>query len=171
MTHELKILPLFFDAVARGEKTFELRKNDRGFRVGDRLVLKEWNGKDYTGNEVTRVVNYILYDWGHGLQDGWCIMNLKNEQDGAIQPEQRWIPCKERLPEEDDMYLVTVHPRYIVPGGIQIDMLGWHEGKWYFQDIDGRDAVFPDPIIAWQPLPEPYQTDMRGEQIKDGQQC
>lgn len=82
MTHELKILPQFFDAVVRGEKTFELRKNDRGFRVGDRLILKEWNGKDYTGNEVTRFVNYILHDWGHGLQDGWCIMNLKEDQDG-----------------------------------------------------------------------------------------
>lgn len=77
----------------------------------------------------------------------------------TIEPQQQWIPCKERLPEEDDMYLVTVHPRYIVPGGIQIDMLGWHEGKWNFQYFDGRDAVFPDPVIAWQPLPAPYRED------------
>lgn len=75
----------------------------------------------------------------------------------SAQPEPQWISVEDRLPEEDDMYLVTVHPRYIVPGGIQIDMLGWHEGKWNFQYFDGRDAVFPDPVIAWQPLPAPYR--------------
>lgn len=77
MIHELKILPEYFDAVCSREKTFELRKNDRGFKVGDYLHLKEWDGEKYTGREVTRYVNYILYDWPGGLQDGWCIMNLK----------------------------------------------------------------------------------------------
>lgn len=77
MIHELKILPEYFDAVCLREKTFELRKNDRGFKVGDYLHLKEWDGEKYTGREVTRYVNYILYDWTGGLQDGWCIMNLK----------------------------------------------------------------------------------------------
>ena len=77
MIHELKILPEYFDAVRSREKTFELRKNDRGFKVGDYLHLKEWDGEKYTGREVTRYVNYILYDWTGGLQDRWCIMNLK----------------------------------------------------------------------------------------------
>lgn len=77
MIHELKILPEYFDAVDRREKTFEIRKNDRGFKVGDYLTLKEWDGEQYTGREVSRYVNYILYDWTGGLQDGWCIMNLK----------------------------------------------------------------------------------------------
>ena len=77
MAHELKLLPQYYEDVALGIKTFELRKNDRNFQVGDELILKEWDGEKYTGREVTRYVNYILYDWTGGLQDGWCIMNLK----------------------------------------------------------------------------------------------
>lgn len=33
--HELKILRPFADAISRGEKTFEVRKNDRNFEAGD----------------------------------------------------------------------------------------------------------------------------------------
>lgn len=89
MIHELKILPEYFDAVAKREKTFEIRKNDRGFKVGDYLTLKEWDGEQYTGREVRRYVNYILYDWTGGLQDGWCIMNLKISHLKAVLDDMR----------------------------------------------------------------------------------
>ena len=36
--HELKTRPVQFDAVMRGEKTFEVRRNDDDFRVGVRLA-------------------------------------------------------------------------------------------------------------------------------------
>ena len=34
MTHELKTLPKYFDAIVVGEKTFEVRRDDRGFQKG-----------------------------------------------------------------------------------------------------------------------------------------
>lgn len=37
--HELKLDNLYFDAVANGIKTFEIRKDNRGYRIGDTLVL------------------------------------------------------------------------------------------------------------------------------------
>lgn len=78
MTHELKILPEYFEEVCLGHKTFEIRKNDRNFHVGDWLLLKEWNPETgYTGYETLRYVSYILYDWQAGLKDGYCIMALK----------------------------------------------------------------------------------------------
>ena len=39
MIHELKTWPQFWPALCDGSKTFELRKNDRGFEVGDILIL------------------------------------------------------------------------------------------------------------------------------------
>jgi hypothetical protein len=42
MTHELKSTPDFFKAIRSGHKTFEIRENDRNFKVGDVLVLREF---------------------------------------------------------------------------------------------------------------------------------
>lgn len=68
-----------------------------------------------------------------------------------------WVPVSERMPEKSDGYLVTVHPYYIVPGGKQVDILIWEKGRWMYFDDQCRLVEFPDPIIAWMPLPEPYK--------------
>ena len=78
MTHELKILSEYFWAVKSGAKNFEIRKNDRDFRVGDTLILKEWKDGEYTGEELERGVGYIYHGNGtYGLADGYCVMALK----------------------------------------------------------------------------------------------
>ncbi|EKE9396612.1 DUF3850 domain-containing protein, partial [Listeria monocytogenes] len=48
-THELKILSEYFWDIAEGRKTFEIRKNDRNFQVGDYLILKEFKEEKHTG--------------------------------------------------------------------------------------------------------------------------
>lgn len=58
--HELKCWPQFFDAVVDGRKTFEFRRFDRGFEVGDVLKLREWEKGVYSGREIKRKVTYIL---------------------------------------------------------------------------------------------------------------
>lgn len=45
MTHELKIIKEFADAVNNGEKTFEVRKNDRDYHVGDHIRFEVINGQ------------------------------------------------------------------------------------------------------------------------------
>ena len=49
--HELKTLPVYFDAVERGEKTFEVRKDDRGFQKGD--VLRQYRFDPVRGFSTT----------------------------------------------------------------------------------------------------------------------
>jgi len=82
MVHELKIWGAYFNAIASGEKTFELRKNDRGFLVGHELLLREYCPKSqtYTGRILRRKISYLLSGADaekFGLKPGYCIMGLK----------------------------------------------------------------------------------------------
>ena len=60
MIHELKIYSDYFNAVIAGKKTFEIRKNDRPFKVGDLLALNEWDWNAYTGNSCLVYVDFIM---------------------------------------------------------------------------------------------------------------
>jgi len=82
--HELKVWPEYFQALLTGEKTFEIRKDDRGFVVGDVLFLREYSpGPDeYTGREIWRRVTYILKGddptaFAFGLRAGFVAMALE----------------------------------------------------------------------------------------------
>lgn len=78
MTHELKILSKYYSDVMSGRKNFEIRKNDRNFMQDDKLILKEWNGEQYTGRELERWAGYIYYGTGeYGLAEGYCVIGLK----------------------------------------------------------------------------------------------
>lgn len=78
MKHELKVWPEYFDAIISGAKTFEFRDNDRGFNVGDELVLRAWSPKtgDYIGLRTTRRVTYMLEGPAFGLPEGKVILAL-----------------------------------------------------------------------------------------------
>ena len=77
MTHELKILPIYFEEVLTRQKRFELRKDDRGYEPGDRLYLREWENGTYTGRELHTKIRYILRNAKeYGLQEGFCILGL-----------------------------------------------------------------------------------------------
>jgi hypothetical protein len=60
--HELKCWPKFFQHIITGTKRFEVRKNDRNFKVEDWLELREWNPVThmYTGKVHIRQIKYIL---------------------------------------------------------------------------------------------------------------
>ncbi len=82
MEHELKTWPVYFRRVKSGDKTFEVRKCDRDFQIGDFLKLKEFNPDNggYTGNEVCVYVKYILHGGDFGIQDGYCVMAIEIDQ-------------------------------------------------------------------------------------------
>ena len=73
--HELKILPEYFEAVKNKSKKFEVRKNDRDFKVGDTIMLLEWNG-EYTGRFLIAQITYILNDKKYCAKD-MVIMSIE----------------------------------------------------------------------------------------------
>lgn len=81
MIHELKTWTEYFDKIISGEKKFEVRKNDRNFKVGDTLILKEWVNHGmagyYTGEEHTVSVSYILQGGQFGIEKDYIVMSIQ----------------------------------------------------------------------------------------------
>ena len=78
-THELKTETEYFNEVVSGNKNFELRKNDRDFKVGDYLMLQDYNKetKTYTGRIFYKTISYVLENAPQfGLKEGYCILSL-----------------------------------------------------------------------------------------------
>ena len=77
ITHELKIWPEFFNAVITGKKLAEVRKDDRGFQVGDTLILNEYDNlrSEYTGRSTVREVTYIARGIA-GIAPGYCVLSI-----------------------------------------------------------------------------------------------
>jgi hypothetical protein len=85
MTHQLKILPEFYNLVALGVKSWELRKNDRNYQIGDILVLNEiqpGNKTDlfpndiYTGRKISVSVFHVFDKTEFGLNQGYVILSF-----------------------------------------------------------------------------------------------
>lgn len=73
--HDVKLGATFFDDVKTGRKTFELRKNDRGYKEGDTIVMHEYKDGTTTGRTIEKKIVYMLEDFT-GLEDGYCILGL-----------------------------------------------------------------------------------------------
>lgn len=81
--HELKILPQYFSEVISGNKRFEIRKNDRNFKEGDSVKLREFNGKDYTGHYIKARIGYVLNGGSYGLDKDYCVFSIIITSHGA----------------------------------------------------------------------------------------
>lgn len=79
-THNLKILRDFADAVYRGDKTFEVRKNDRGYQKGDIVVFKAMEDTTLTMpnhpiNKTKYMITYVLNGWG--IKEDYVVFGIK----------------------------------------------------------------------------------------------
>lgn len=93
-THDLKTWPEYFEPLQQGLKTFEFRKDDRPYAVGDVLILREWykelyedalaDGSTpeeatefaYSGRHCERRVTYIAR--GGLIPAGYVVMSVDN---------------------------------------------------------------------------------------------
>ncbi len=80
MKHVLKTVPEAFNAVEKGWKKAEFRKNDRegGYNVEDILVLQEYHPdrKWYSGRCMSVVVTHIVKDLEFGIPEGYVMMSI-----------------------------------------------------------------------------------------------
>lgn len=75
--HHLKIINPYFKDVWEGRKGFEVRINDRDYKVGDEVYLKQYNPDtdSYTGNEVLVIISYVLKDY-HAIKEGYVVFGF-----------------------------------------------------------------------------------------------
>jgi len=88
--------------------------------------------------------NYGFYD-GNDREMVYRVIQLQP----TIEPEQKWIPCSERYPREEGLYIVSGDGKaWICQFTCIGNMRGWINN-------------IKNPCVkAWMPLPEPY----KGEQ-------
>lgn len=71
----------------------------------------------------------------------------------SAEPEPKWIPCSEKLPEDGTEVFVYLFD------GPKSPYIAWIEDcRWYTEDFEVDREHEP---IAWMPLPSPYRA---GEQ-------
>ena len=76
------------------------------------------------------------------------------EKTPTIEPEQKWIPCSERLPE---------YGRYLVNYSLSVfspQVMNYSDGEWYYDGCQSMDLEIPT-INAWMSLPELYKGDSK----------
>lgn len=83
--HELKTWPEPFEALIAGRKLYEIRRDDRGFMVGDEIVLLEYDPSHRgtmsipigaTGRWVRARVTYKTPGGSWGLPADLCVLSL-----------------------------------------------------------------------------------------------
>lgn len=83
--HSLKCWPPFFGEINTGSKKFELRRNDRNYKVGDVVVLNEYipDSKEFTGRSVLCTITSIISkenmcpEWREALHPDFCIFSIE----------------------------------------------------------------------------------------------
>lgn len=77
--HELKIKEEYFNEILRGNKTFELRKNDRDYQVGDLIHFIKTDGLEYFSHskDVYQIIYILKNVPEYGLKQGYCILAIK----------------------------------------------------------------------------------------------
>lgn len=148
-THELKCHPHFFAALAAGKKTFEIRRNDRDYRIGDMLNLREYDptfgntGRRLSGLEVVYIMQAEDFP---AIMPGFVIMGLRGvpsmEDDretakpiGEVVAE---LPVVKQLERCYDYRNIAGLP---LPDNGKCDLCGRGECKYPKGEGDGQDKA------------------------------
>ncbi len=90
--HTVKCWPNYFDAIERGDKTFDVRRDDRGYQRGDTLILRRFDPATQTYSiapgagrfsikETRRTITYVLTGGQFGINPGYVVLALAVQGD------------------------------------------------------------------------------------------
>ena len=98
MIHRFNVDPIEFHNIKRHFKFYDIRINDREYRIGDTIVYKELEDFGLSGEEVKREVSY-LETKAEGLQDGYVILSIisKDKKNKSHKYSPRMKKSKEEL--------------------------------------------------------------------------
>ena len=137
----------------------------RGFEQGRTQGMIDAQGEKKMSRQRKVVITMTYNDLG-------IIIDTKAEElDLSAQPEPHWIPCSERLPDEETDVLVTRTFLGCKDGGYgnispntYVEVAQYFNGRWTALSDEYKVAIsrHTDPV-AWMPLPESYREECGNE--------
>lgn len=93
MVHKLKTHPEWFNQWIHRNKSFEVRRDDRNFQVGDTVEQHEFNPhtKTYTGRVGVGTVAYVLRGF-EGVARGFCVLECPFEKVKVVHSGEVYDP-------------------------------------------------------------------------------
>lgn len=76
--HDLKIWPEFLEPIIDGTKRVELRRNDRDYRAGDQLILREFHVGQLTGRAIRVDVTHVHQGGSFGLHHDFAALSIEH---------------------------------------------------------------------------------------------
>ena len=115
--------------------------------------------------KLVELLTEAFFDYNHGKGDGYIPKNFADHLVANGVTVQEWISVKDRLPENDGSYLVTINSfggrkhinvRWFAKDGEAVNEyeLAGQENVWYYYDSEwGYISI--DSVTHWMPLPKP----------------
>ncbi len=77
--HHIKCWPIYYESLRSGIKNFEVRKDDRNYKEGDKLVIGEYDPEkcNYSGSYIIKEITYKLNGGNFGILPGYCVLGIK----------------------------------------------------------------------------------------------
>ena len=144
-------------------------------------MISEWSAELTLTEESSKALFDVLHqqdlEFINGLLDGKHGFTLQSSDGRSVElvPAPKWIPCSERLPEEEGNYLVTfgaftetINGEKVIFGDIDgsVSEVGygcyerdifWHPTAFGWYDLATATPFDKRTIIAWMPLPKPWK--------------